>query len=34
MLANQLDIHTSLQALEDYYIINPKANNFVNNVSF
>jgi hypothetical protein len=34
MLINQLDSYTSLQALEDYYTISPKANNFVSNISF
>jgi hypothetical protein len=32
VLANQLDKHTNLQDLEDYYIV--KVNNFVNNVNF
>jgi len=26
--------HTNFQALEDYYTISPKANNFVNDVNF
>jgi hypothetical protein len=29
-----LDNHISLQALEDYYIVNPKVDNFVSNVNF
>ncbi len=33
MLAIQLDNHTSLQALEDCYTINPKVDNFVSNVT-
>jgi hypothetical protein len=34
MLVNQLDSHTIYQTMEDYYTINPKANNFGSNVNF
>jgi len=33
VLANQLDSHTNFQALEDCYTVNPKANNYVRNVT-